>query len=128
MAIDENEVRHAWIRFCEETTNRYTRAKDAQGSLDVIAARYDRLSHAERDVVNRLLIEQLTPSGPVSGDPWYLGENARFDALFLVERFAIVSAVPTLRQLAAWLEDQTTPGAPYEWARVNRILGSLATP
>jgi hypothetical protein len=128
VAIDEHELRNAWIRFCAETSDRYTKAKDAQASLDVIAARYAGLSSAEREVVDRLLIEQLTPQEPVPGDPWYLGENARFDALFLVDRFAIVSVVPTLRRLAEWLQDQTTPGAPYEWTKVNRILGSLATP
>jgi hypothetical protein len=77
-------------------------------------------------VVDRVLIDQLVPNEPAPSDPWYLGENAWFDALFLVDRFAIVAAVPTLRQLEVWLEDQTTPGAPYEWAKVNRILGALA--
>ena len=128
MAIDEEELRVAWIRFCAETSDEWSRAKLSEGALAVIAAKYAELSDAEREVIDRLLIEQLVPTEPRPDDACYVGENHRFDALYLVDRFTIVAAVPTLRLLAQWLEDQTSPGAPYEWAKVNRILGSLATP
>src|SRR4029079_8148214 len=101
------------MRFCDETVDRYTQAKDANGSLDVIAARYDQLSGAERDAVDRLLIEQLRASEPAPGDPWYVGENARVPALFLVDRFAIVAAVPMHRPLARRTQDETTTGGRY---------------
>jgi hypothetical protein len=53
-----------------------------------------------------------------------VGESARFLPLFLIREFGIVSALPALRVLADWLETQDTPGAPYEWAKVNRVLGA----
>lgn len=54
-------------------------------------------------------------------------ENVRFDALSLIEDFKIRSAVPALRKLADRLEHQDQPGAPYEWAKVKRILGNLVS-
>jgi hypothetical protein len=123
---DAEALRHEWVTFCTTTSKHYADAKFSEGALDVIAARYESLTADERVIVDRLLIEQLVPKEPVADEPWYVGENERFDALFLVNHFEIVSAVPALRILAEWLEHQSTPGAPYEWAKVNRIIGRLA--
>ncbi len=57
--------------------------------------------------------------------PWAIGESRRFLPLSLIREFRIVSALPALRVLADWLETQDTPGAPYEWAKVNRVIGDL---
>lgn len=122
---NDEEVREAWAAFCAETSERYVRMKDANGAMHVIAAKYAALSATDRAAVDSLLIHQLEPREPNPDDPWYEDENARFVPLALVDRFAIAAAVPTLRALAAWLEEQSTPGAPYEWAKVNGILGRL---
>ena len=100
--------------------------KDPQIALPIIAARYGQLSDDARAVVDRLLAQQLEPSEPRAGEPWYVGENARFLPLFLIREFRIVSALPALRALTDWLETQETPGAPYEWTEVNGIIGSFA--
>ena len=52
----------------------------------------------------------------------------RFDTLALVREFRITVALPALRVLAGWLEPQHSPGAPYEWAKVNRLIGVLTEP
>lgn len=122
MTVDEASVRNDWTAFCAVTSERYTDMKDSPGALLAIAARYEALTGAEKIVVDRLLVEQLTPT-----DPQFANEGGRFEALSLVDRFAVTSALPALRDLASWLEEQATPGAPYEWAKVNRIIGRLAT-
>ena len=69
----------------------------------------------ERPVVDRLLAEQVE-----SPD-----EKVRFDALAMIREFRIVSALPALRSLADRLERQDAPGTPFEWAKVNRLIGLL---
>ena len=61
---------------------------------------------------------------------WVESEDAglRFDALAIVNKYRLVHAVPALRRLQARLESDTSPGAPYEWAKVTRILGNLTAP
>jgi hypothetical protein len=49
-------------------------------------------------------------------------------ALAVIDRLRIVSAIPALRRLAARLEEASGPSAPYDWAKVNRILGRLQGP
>jgi hypothetical protein len=50
----------------------------------------------------------------------------QFDALVLIDELAVVSALPSLRALAARLESSSEPSAPYDWAWINRIIGKLA--
>lgn len=52
-------------------------------------------------------------------------ETDRFDTLALIREFRISSTLPQLRALAALLETSEGPGAPYEWAKVNRLIGLL---
>jgi hypothetical protein len=113
------------LRYCEETSDRAAASKDPNAALPIIAAMYAQLSDDERAVINELLVEQLAPDEPVAGAPWSVGESARFLPLFLIREFGIASALPGLRVLADWLETQDTPGAPYEWAKVNRVIGVL---
>lgn len=114
--MSERNVRDAWLRMCDEESARAATSKQSQEALIAMSARYRALTLDERLVVDRLLAEQLS-----SDD-----ENVRFDALALISEFSVVSAVPALRQLASWLESQRWPGAPYEWAKVDRIIGRLA--
>jgi hypothetical protein len=90
-------------------------AKQAQESPAGLARAYRRLSSDDRAIVDGLLVEQVQSED----------EAVRFDALHLVREFDIQSAIPALRALADRLETENRPGAPYEWAKVNRILGGL---
>lgn len=111
-------MRNRWLLRQSEDTARAQEFKQPQEALRWMAARYRTLSEEERIVINGLLAEQLASED----------ENVRFDALALIREFRIASAVPALRRLADWLETQDWPGAPYEWAKVNKIIGVLVEP
>ncbi|MEA3502605.1 MAG: hypothetical protein U9R47_07505, partial [Actinomycetota bacterium] len=74
-----------------------------------------RTQGADRAEVERVLCQWAE-----SGD-----DLRRFTALAVIDRRGIASAVPTLRRLAAMFEAAQGPSAPYDWAKVNRILGRL---
>ncbi len=81
------------------------------------------------------MLEDFYVSLPVEHRPeanevliaWALGDDLtkRFDALALIDRFEIGAAIPALRALADRFEQADGPSAPYDWAKVNRILASL---
>ena len=123
--MTDADVRSAWLKYVDVVDGRAAASKDPNSALPIIAARYARLSDDERVVIDRLLAKQIEPDEPIAGDRWSVGESARFLPLFLIREFRIVSALPALRELADWLETQNTPGAPYEWAKVNRAIGRL---
>jgi len=109
------DVRQAWMRFRDEVSARAMENKQSQEAVLALAARYRSLSGEERIVVDDMLAEQLGSED----------ETVRFDALALIADFEIRSTVPALRRLADWLESQAWPGAPYEWAKVNRVIRAL---
>ena len=76
---------------------------------------YRGLTDAELSAADDLLIE------------WAQSDDVkkRFDALALIDEFSIVAAIPALRTLAEEFEDSAEPSAPYDWAKVNRIIGRL---
>jgi hypothetical protein len=113
----DKEVRAAWLKMSADVSAAAIANKQSQDALAELGRRYRILTPNDRAVVDRLLAEQVQSED----------ENVRFDALALVDEFKIGSAVPALRGLADWLEHQEHPGAPYEWAKVNRILGNLVT-
>ena len=117
------DVRASWLKYCDEVVN--AAGKDPNSALARIAEKYQQLPQEDRVIVDRLLVEQLQANELVPGAPWYEGENARFIPEFLIDEFRIVAALPVLRVLGNWLESQDTPGAPYEWAKVNRLIGKL---
>jgi hypothetical protein len=98
-------------------SNNAIASKQSQDALAQLESHYRLLTVEERVIVDQLLAEQVR-----SDD-----ENVRFDALALVDNFKIGSAAPALRGLADWLERQGHPGAPYEWAKVNRILANVTS-
>lgn len=111
----ESDARAAWLRMSAAVSHEAIANKQSQDALAQLASRYRLLSPDDRAVVDGLLAEQVRSSD----------ENVRFDALALVNEFKIQSAASALRSLADWLEHQDHPGAPYEWAKVNRILASV---
>lgn len=111
------EVQLRWEAFRERAEREAVAAKNAQAVVFELSRQYAALDGSERSEVDLLLADWIE-----SDD-----EAKRFDALALVEMHEIASAAPALRALAARLEASTTPGAPYEWAKVNRVLGFLAS-
>jgi hypothetical protein len=113
--MTDSTVRRDWEAFWRKADQVYEDAKDSQGALLALSDRYRELSPGDRKAVDELLAEKL-----VSGD-----ENVRFDVLALVREFNIRSTEPQLRSLAARLKTEMTPGAPFELAKVNRILNQF---
>jgi hypothetical protein len=116
--VSSADVRAGWLQMRDEVSARAIEGKQSQEAVLAMADRYRSLSEKERSVVDQLLAEQL-----MSED-----ETVRFDAIALIRQFEITSALPALRRLADWLESQHWPGAPYEWAKVDRLIGRLRTP
>jgi hypothetical protein len=114
--VNEADVRRTWLLFQKDVGNRRQASKQSHLALFDMYERYRTLSPQDRCVVNCVLIEQV-------GSP---DENVRFDALAVIEEFSIDAALPALRALADRLEDEPSPGAPYEWAKVNRLIGNLS--
>jgi hypothetical protein len=90
--------------------------KDSQVVLERLRAVYRLLDAGERAHAQSVLVE------------WALAadETLRFDALTLIDEFAIVAAAPALTTLAARLATSQAAGACYELKKVNRILVGLA--
>lgn len=109
------EVRRRWLAIWREADIRFREMKASSEALLELYRRYAELSSADRAEVDRLLAETL-----LSDDA-----NLRFDALALIEEFHIASARPELRLLAKRLPRSKSPGAPYELAKVQRIIDLL---
>jgi hypothetical protein len=86
--------------------------KDSHGVVFDLFEFYSQLDSDERALADQVLVE------------WIDADDARkrFDALALVDRFRVSAAVPKLRELDARLQQRTDPEAPYELAKVRRIL------
>lgn len=89
--------------------------KEPQEALRALAVMYRGISAEERLEVDQLLAEQLA-----SHD-----SSERFDALAIIRRFNISSALPALRRLADRLETETEPGAPADRRQVDRIIDNM---
>jgi hypothetical protein len=78
----------------------------------------------------RTIDESERPSADAILAEWALSPDddaRRFVALAIIDEFKVVSALPSLRALAERFELADGPAAPYDWAKVNRIIGRLAT-
>lgn len=104
-------------RFWERVDKAGDRAKDAQLALNELERCYAQLDESERRVALSVFTD------------WIHGTDVRrqFAGLAMIDRFSIRAALPELRTLASALEDATGPSAPYDWAKVNRIIGRLAS-
>src|SRR5271166_4717598 len=101
-----------WRTLRDDLDRSFVQAKNSMGAVIELSKAYGRLDEAEKGKVNDVLIE------------WVLSEDesVRHDALFPVNEYQLRQAVPALRALQDRLEkDASEPGAPYEWAKVNRI-------
>ncbi len=117
MVVSDSELRaRLEAEWCRIDTAAVAR-KDSQSAVSQLAVLYSSLAASERVIADDVLRE------------WALSDNSkrRFDALALIDKFSITSALPALRTLAARFESADGPSAPYDWAKVNRLIGRLAT-
>jgi hypothetical protein len=113
--MNESEVRDSWLEMREKVSADAIARKESQSALLVMAQHYQSLRVDEKSIVNLLFIEQLGADD----------ESIRFDAEALIRECSIVEALPALRSLSEELEFDTSPGAPYEWAKVGRLIAYL---
>jgi hypothetical protein len=110
------DVGQRWIVSRQNLHEAARGTKDTQFAAIELSRRYAELPDGEKSTVDRVISE------------WLASDDAslRFDALLLVDDHRIASAIPALRRLADRLEGSSKPSAPYEWAKVNRILARLS--
>jgi len=114
--MSERTAREDWERLWARIDAESKAAKLSQGALSELSAYYLSLSTAERRVVDAVLAE------------WVLSDNEskRFDSLALIDAHEIRSALPGLAKLRERLGRSRAPGAPFELAKVERIVKSLS--
>jgi hypothetical protein len=113
---DVETIRAKWNQQWEDAHKEYVSEKDSQGVLAVLAERYRQLEVGDKAVVDGVVGDAL-----LSDQEW-----RRYDALFLVKEFGIRSATESLKALAQRLAEDQRPGAPFEFAKVQRIVSSFS--
>ena len=113
MNVDEfrREMNDLWTQVDRESMEK----KESHGAVMELMKLYDRFDPDERATARHIIIEWLGSKEP----------RKQFDALALVDEFLMVEALPTLRELQTRAEERTDHEAPYDWARLNRIIGRL---
>lgn len=99
-----------WARIDAEAHAR----KDSQSAVFALEEFYRSLSSDERSAANAVLVE------------WLSDDGKRYDAMALIAEFSVVTALPALRELEARTEHSDQPSAPYDWAKVNRLIAKLS--
>ena len=108
----------AWLNDRHvDIARRAAAAKDSQSAIRDLERLYGNLDADERRLADPVIVSWAT-----SDDP-----TMRFDGLALIAKFEITGALPALRRLADSLEGEVAPSAPYDWAKVNRIIGRLTS-
>lgn len=110
------ELRQALESFRDQANREAVASKTSHEAYIELTALYGRFDSDERAIAETVLIDWLE-----SDD-----ESKRWDAEALIRDHRVIAAIPALRALADMLEESDEPGAPYEWAKVNRLLGHLA--
>lgn len=90
--------------------------RDSYFALEKLHALYKKFDSEERALADCVIAE------------WALSddEGLRFDALALIDDFEITKATPSLKKLASRLATHSSPGAPYELQKVDRIIRDLS--
>lgn len=89
--------------------------KNSQLVLHQLSDEYQSLTPRDQKVVDRVLAEWASSSD----------EAKRFDAIALIREHEIASAIPALREVAHALLRSKEPGAPFEIAKIERVIGKL---
>jgi hypothetical protein len=110
MNIDQFR-REMWA-YRQEADRDADALKESNRAWEWLRDLYRKFDADERVLANQVLVE------------WALSddENVRYDALVLIGDFRIVSALPTLRELAARLRLSGAPSAPYELKKVENVI------
>lgn len=111
-----SDERKHWANLRQELDAAASGTKESHTVVLELSKRYAALDPDERSAVDEVLGEWV-----LSDDP-----NLRFDAMALISDHNIRSTLPSLRRLAERLEDASAPSAPYEWNKVNRLVGRLS--
>ena len=113
MTLDEFQplMEAFWDRLDQEADQ----SKDSQLALNQLQSTYASLDLGEQE-----LAQQVLSAWVESGD-----SHRRFAALAMIDRLGLRSALPALRRLGEVYEHSEGPSAPYDWAKVNRIIGRL---
>ena len=106
-----SDWRSVWI----DVDRRYRQSKDAPGAIIELFERYAELDPAGRAEANEAIFEALR-----EGD-----EGKRWDALAMINEFTLKEAIPDLRALSARLQVDDSPRAPFEVAKIDRLLKKL---
>jgi hypothetical protein len=109
------EFRERFEAFWERANAEAVASKSSQQAYEELRSLYARL-----DVDERLVADDILADWVLSND-----DSRLWDALALIRDFNVKSALPALRKLEARLETSNAPGAPYDWAKVNRLIGHL---
>lgn len=108
-------VSQRWKQLRRDLERRGDESKLPEAATSELSRQYGLLDTTDRTEVDEVL------------SSWVLSDDLaeRFDALAVISDNSVRSALPALRELSTRLERSQDPGAPYEWAKVNRIVGSL---
>jgi hypothetical protein len=110
-----DEFRRQFETWWAGTDAREVARKNSQGALLELMTFYEKLDGADRIMADQVLGEWVTSDN----------DRKRFDALAMVDQFRIRSAVPQLRALESAIAKRSGHEAPYELAKVRRILERL---
>jgi len=111
-----DEFRERLNLWFDKTDALRMREKDSQRVLLDTEAFYERLDDEERNLADQVFCEWVAMDGT----------GRQFVALWLISFHRMISALPALRAAARRFEVASGPSAPYDWAKVNRIIGQLA--
>lgn len=114
MTRDEMRLAMSQLRNSSEAAARTF--KDSYLVLEELAAFYESLEPHDRNIADQVICEWIESDG----------EGLRFDAMSLVRKFRIRSAVMSLLQLEARLSTSMAPGAPFEREKAAKIRALLA--
>jgi len=112
MSEFRQEMNDYWDRIDRESIEK----KESHGAVMELMKLYRRFDDDEQRMAREVIVEWLRSPEP----------RKQFDALALVDEFLMVDALSTLRELQAEAEERTDHEAPYDWARLNRIVGRLS--
>lgn len=114
--MNNGDMRSELNRLWDEIDQEARWRKDSQSALLALERMYRSLDERERRQADAVIIE------------WALSEDAKkhFDGLALIDRFCIRAAVSALHELIGRLLNGKEASAPYDLAKVQRILHRIS--
>ena len=106
------EFREQLEEWWAVTDEREMARKNSQGALLEFMRLYETLEADDRGLADHVIADWIGSEN----------ERKRFDALAMVDQFRIRATVPQLKRAEIELAASETPAAPYELAKVRRIL------